>query len=396
MITIDGGTGRGDRRARAARAAGGQRRLPHDRRAGPTSAAGSACARTPTRPRTPRKAREFGAEGIGLCRTEHMFMAEERLPVVREMILADDEDGREAALERAPADAAGRLRGHLPRHGRAAGDDPAARPAAARVPARPRRARGAARRTAAEGAERDAARARSAPACASCPSRTRCSARAAAGSAWCTPRSTRCRCGRSSRGALAAARDGERRAGRDHDPAGRLRARSSRGCARSSRRRWRRSSSAAGATLPYPIGTMIELPRAALRADRARRARPTSSRFGTNDLTQTALGLSRDDAEGRFLAVYLEDGVLERQPVPDDRPGRRRRARRARRRAGPRGASRTSSSASAASTAATRPRSRSSTGSGSTTSPARPSACRWRASQRPARRSSTTDAGRRD
>jgi pyruvate,orthophosphate dikinase len=36
--------------------------------------------------------------------------------------------------------------------------------------------------------------------------------------------------------------------------------------------------------------------------------------FGTNDLTQTALGLSRDDAEGKFLTRYLEDGVLERNP----------------------------------------------------------------------------------
>ncbi|HET7571402.1 MAG TPA: pyruvate, phosphate dikinase, partial [Gaiellaceae bacterium] len=46
------------------------------------------------------KAREFGAEGIGLCRTEHMFMAQDRLPVVQEMILAYDEAGRRAALER--------------------------------------------------------------------------------------------------------------------------------------------------------------------------------------------------------------------------------------------------------------------------------------------------------
>ena len=50
------------------------------------------------RPRTRRKAREFGAEGIGLCRTEHMFMDESRLPAVRRMILADDEHEREAAL----------------------------------------------------------------------------------------------------------------------------------------------------------------------------------------------------------------------------------------------------------------------------------------------------------
>ena len=47
-----------------------------------------------------RRAREFGAEGIGLCRTEHMFFGEERLPVVQEMILALDEPARRAALDR--------------------------------------------------------------------------------------------------------------------------------------------------------------------------------------------------------------------------------------------------------------------------------------------------------
>ena len=44
------------------------------------------------------KAREFGAEGIGLCRTEHMFMAQERLPIVQEMILAENLADREIAL----------------------------------------------------------------------------------------------------------------------------------------------------------------------------------------------------------------------------------------------------------------------------------------------------------
>src|SRR5207237_5238502 len=51
-------------------------------------------------PEDAAKAREFGAEGIGLCRTEHMFMAEDRLPVVREMIMASGEDERRAALEK--------------------------------------------------------------------------------------------------------------------------------------------------------------------------------------------------------------------------------------------------------------------------------------------------------
>ena len=52
------------------------------------SARPPACAPTPTRRTTRRKAREFGAEGIGLCRTEHMFFGDDRIPIVREMIMA--------------------------------------------------------------------------------------------------------------------------------------------------------------------------------------------------------------------------------------------------------------------------------------------------------------------
>jgi pyruvate, orthophosphate dikinase len=51
-------------------------------------------------PEDARRAREFGAEGIGLCRTEHMFMEEGRLRIVREMILSEDERGLDAALEK--------------------------------------------------------------------------------------------------------------------------------------------------------------------------------------------------------------------------------------------------------------------------------------------------------
>jgi pyruvate,orthophosphate dikinase len=63
----------------------------------------------------------------------------------------------------------------------------------------------------------------------------------------------------------------------------------------------------------YLCGTMIELPRACIRADEIAEYADFFS-FGTNDLTQTALGFSRDDAEGKFLTHYLEDGVLERNP----------------------------------------------------------------------------------
>ena len=65
--------------------------------------------------------------------------------------------------------------------------------------------------------------------------------------------------------------------------------------------------------LAYLCGTMIELPRAALRAKQIAEYADFFS-FGTNDLTQTALGLSRDDAEGKFLTTYLEQGILERNP----------------------------------------------------------------------------------
>ncbi len=64
--------------------------------------------------------------------------------------------------------------------------------------------------------------------------------------------------------------------------------------------------------LPYLVGTMIELPRAALTADEIARVADFFS-FGTNDLTQTTLGLSRDDA-GRFLPFYLEKGILDDDP----------------------------------------------------------------------------------
>jgi pyruvate,orthophosphate dikinase len=65
-------------------------------------------------------------------------------------------------------------------------------------------------------------------------------------------------------------------------------------------------------TVPYLLGTMIELPRAALTADEIAREAQFFS-FGTNDLTQTTWGLSRDDA-GRFLPYYLDRGIIEDDP----------------------------------------------------------------------------------
>jgi len=69
------------------------------------------------------------------------------------------------------------------------------------------------------------------------------------------------------------------------------------------------------------VGTMIELPRACFVADRIAGVADFFS-FGTNDLTQTALGFSRDDVEGRFLAKYIERKVVDRSPFETiDKPG---------------------------------------------------------------------------
>jgi pyruvate,orthophosphate dikinase len=68
-----------------------------------------------------------------------------------------------------------------------------------------------------------------------------------------------------------------------------------------------------GVRINYKIGTMIEIPRAALTADEIAKEAEFFS-FGTNDLTQTTLGFSRDDAEAKFLQTYLEKEIYTRNP----------------------------------------------------------------------------------
>ena len=70
---------------------------------------------------------------------------------------------------------------------------------------------------------------------------------------------------------------------------------------------------ASGLTLDVPVGTMIELPRAALIAGNLAEVADFFS-FGTNDLTQMTYGLSRDDAQTRFLDMYVEEGILPNNP----------------------------------------------------------------------------------
>jgi pyruvate,orthophosphate dikinase len=256
------------------------------------------------------RARELGAEGIGLCRTEHMFMAPDRLPVVREMILADDDAGRQAALDRLlpmqQTDFAGifRAMAGLPVTIRLL--DP---PLHEFLPDRVELAVEVA--TMPEGEERR--------------KRERLYARVRALAEQNPMLGTRgCRLGlvfpeiyemqvrAIVRGALEAASDGEAAEVEIMIP---LVA-------------WAEELvrmhglvletvadelDRADAELPYHVGTMIELPRAALRAGELAETAEFFS-FGTNDLTQTTMGLSRDDAENRFLATYLEDGVVERNP----------------------------------------------------------------------------------
>ncbi|MBP7649235.1 MAG: pyruvate, phosphate dikinase [Phenylobacterium sp.] len=67
-----------------------------------------------------------------------------------------------------------------------------------------------------------------------------------------------------------------------------------------------------GVTIDYRVGTMVELPRAAIRADDLAEHAEFFS-FGTNDLTQTTFGISRDDS-GRFLGAYIDKGIFEKDP----------------------------------------------------------------------------------
>ena len=68
-----------------------------------------------------------------------------------------------------------------------------------------------------------------------------------------------------------------------------------------------------GVDLDYKFGTMIEIPRAALTSGEIAQEAEFFS-FGTNDLTQMTFGFSRDDAEGKFIPIYLEEGIMKDNP----------------------------------------------------------------------------------
>ena len=133
-------------------------------------------------PEDAARARRFGAQGIGLCRTEHMFLGDRR-QFVEKLILADGDEERQAALDALRAAAEAGLPRDLRGDGRPAGDHPAARPAAARVPARPHRPLGAGGAWPRRAGTTTRATCGCWPRCAACTRRTRCSACAASASA---------------------------------------------------------------------------------------------------------------------------------------------------------------------------------------------------------------------
>jgi pyruvate,orthophosphate dikinase len=244
-------------------------------------------------PEDAAKAREFGAQGIGLCRTEHMFMAEDRLPVMREMIMASGEDERRAALDR--------LLPHQQADFEGIFEAMAGLPVTIRLLDPPLHEFLPPLEEATDERMRERIRALQ-------ESNPMLGTRG-------------CRLGllwpeiyeMQVRAIIRAAQAVEERTGEAplveimHPLVGfaeelhRLRAIT---VATANEER---------ESVEYLVGTMIELPRACVRADEIAEYADFFS-FGTNDLTQTALGFSRDDAEDKFLTRYLEDGVLERNP----------------------------------------------------------------------------------
>ena len=239
------------------------------------------------------RAREFGAQGIGLCRTEHMFFGEERLPVVQEMILADDEPARRAALDRLLPFQQSDFEGIF--------EAMAGLPVTIRLLDPPLHEFLPSLEETTDERIRERIKALH-------------EANPMLGTRG-------CRLGlqwpeiyeMQVRAIVRAAQAVHDRTGEAplveimHPLVGFAEE------LRRLRELTERTATAEGFDLPYLIGTMIELPRACVRADEIAIEADFFS-FGTNDLTQTALGMSRDDAEGKFLTRYLEDGVLAHDP----------------------------------------------------------------------------------
>ena len=264
-------------------------------------------------PEDARKAREFVAEGIGLVRTEHMFFAEDRIAIVREMIMAAEPQDRQKAVDRLlpfqREDFVGiftameglpvtirlldpPLHEFLPKYKDVLEEF-------TRLDARginPTRH-----------AELGAIRRGSRP----CRNRTPCSATADAGSASRFPEIYEMQVRAIMEAACAVARRGI-----GVEPEIMIPLTGTVAEMKLTEEMTRRVAEAVqaetGVRVPYTVGTMIEVPRASLVADQLARHAEFFS-FGTNDMTQMTFGYSRDDI-GKFLPYYLEHKLLPADP----------------------------------------------------------------------------------
>ncbi len=251
-------------------------------------------------------AKKFGADGIGLCRTEHMFFDPERIGAVRQMIMASDEAGRRSALarllpfQRDDFHALFRIMGDLPVTIRLL--DP---PLHEFLPHADAELEEVAR---ALGANVEAMRRRAAELAEANPMLGHRGCRLGIS----FPEIYEMQARAIFEGALAVAKE----TGKAPVPEIMIPLVGVKKELEVTRAQVDRVAeevfAAAGRRIEYSVGTMIELPRAAIVADRIAEVADFFS-FGTNDLTQTVFGLSRDDA-GKFLPAYIEHGIITKDP----------------------------------------------------------------------------------
>lgn len=257
-------------------------------------------------PADARGARSFGAEGIGLCRTEHMFFEEGRINVMREMILAEDEDGRRAALAKLlPMQRSDFIELFEIMHGL---------PVTIRLldpPLHeflPKASEDIAETAAAVGMDEEKLRRRiedmhefnpmlghrGCRLAISYPEIAEMQARAIFEAAVKAAESTGAAVVPEIMVPLVSLRTELDYVKAAIDAVA------------------KKVAEETGVFIDYLVGTMIELPRAALRGQEIAEAAEFFS-FGTNDLTQTTFGISRDDAGG-FLTTYKRKGIIEQDP----------------------------------------------------------------------------------
>ncbi len=265
-------------------------------------------------PEDSRRARDFGAEGIGLCRIEHMLIGEDRLPIVRRMILAEDEEGREAALMelepllRRDFEGILEIMDGLPVTIRLL-DPPLheflPNPADLRVELE-RLKHVSGEREEMDAKEKLLARVRA-----------EAEANPMLGLRGCRVGCTMGGVTEMQVRAIVKAACDLKKKGRDPRVEIMIPLVAFRRELEIEKAKVKEVADgvieAMGIDLDYLVGTMIELPRAALTADQIAEVAQFFS-FGTNDLTQTTLGFSRDDAEAKFLPLYLEQGIISDNP----------------------------------------------------------------------------------